>query len=776
MILEKQTNATIQQEGETQESIGMSLDMESAQVLMQMLSKNLYSDAVGSTIRECASNALDSHRRAGVDKPIVVSFRVNHETNNYEFSVEDFGTGLNDDDVRNIISKYGKSTKRNSANELGMMGLGFKAPLAYCSSFYFTCRKDGMERKYMMYEGEDVNTIDLLYEKPTTEGNGVKVIVPVNYYDRHDFIEKTSEQLAYFENVYFDLDGFDNNFSIIRAEHFQFSPLAKDNRLHICLDNVYYPLEFDKLGINRIDFPVALRFSLTDGIFPTPNRESIRYTKEAKAIILKKIEAVANYFIEKYNESVEDTDDFMNIYDYYASNNRYLKTFKTLDVSIVKSYATIPMKTPNMKGIQLLNLENLCSYQYRDYILNEYKVQFGIESGKFRTYNTSWRSQVSINDVKDRRHTFFIYKEKISGMMKDYLKSIYNGNYNAKKNICRKVKPYTLGSAKQSAKANAYTTYYDILRLGNYPKSEWRQRITEFQTIVNSLTKNWVNIDEIVIPQSFIDSKKKVKVGVTTTSGPKARRIKLQGEIVGKELAQLERDVFGKNSKQVSTTYKLEDMHRRKCLTVYGKHDDYSRMDKIFKVFDKNQVKFVTFSERELKNLENIQLHNLMPIDKFMEGKNKPFKRIVTAHLIDKLNDKYRCAFNKSYMLKDVSSVIMNKIDELEAYKDKHHKHANDDVYESMVEVATEHNLFDTTIYDVYLEIKGLLETFTFIEPLMDKFSGKYYSTDVEPMFVEIITDMFKYHRKRIDWQRYKIGEVNITPIQKEEDIQELVD
>ncbi|BCU97792.1 MAG: hypothetical protein CM15mV19_0270 [uncultured marine virus] len=39
------------------------------------------------------------------------------------------------------------------------MGLGFKAPLAYCSSFYFIARKHGMERKYMMYEGEDVNTM-----------------------------------------------------------------------------------------------------------------------------------------------------------------------------------------------------------------------------------------------------------------------------------------------------------------------------------------------------------------------------------------------------------------------------------------------------------------------------------------------------------------------------------------------------------------------------------------------------------------------------------------
>lgn len=122
MILEKQKEALIQQEGESQESIGMSLDLDSAQILMQMLSKNLYSDDIGSTVRECASNALDSHRRAGTDKPIIVTLGKN-EHNNYEFSVEDFGIGLDADDVKNIISKYGKSTKRNSANELGMMGL-----------------------------------------------------------------------------------------------------------------------------------------------------------------------------------------------------------------------------------------------------------------------------------------------------------------------------------------------------------------------------------------------------------------------------------------------------------------------------------------------------------------------------------------------------------------------------------------------------------------------------------------------------------------------------
>jgi len=92
MILEKQTEANILTEGQSQESIGMSLDLDSAQVLMQMLSKNLYSDDIGSTIRECASNALDSHRRAGVDTPIIVSFKSSTDYN-YEFCVDRHGCG-----------------------------------------------------------------------------------------------------------------------------------------------------------------------------------------------------------------------------------------------------------------------------------------------------------------------------------------------------------------------------------------------------------------------------------------------------------------------------------------------------------------------------------------------------------------------------------------------------------------------------------------------------------------------------------------------------------
>lgn len=121
MILETKTDTLILEEGEAQESTKMEIDAESHVFLMRMLSK-FYSDGVGSLIRETCSNALDSHRECGINEPIIVSFKRTKD-GNYEFSVQDFGCGIDEKDVANIISKYGKSTKRNSTVQLGAFGL-----------------------------------------------------------------------------------------------------------------------------------------------------------------------------------------------------------------------------------------------------------------------------------------------------------------------------------------------------------------------------------------------------------------------------------------------------------------------------------------------------------------------------------------------------------------------------------------------------------------------------------------------------------------------------
>ena len=776
MILEKQTEAIIHQEGQSQDSIGMSLDLDSAQILMQMLSKNLYSDSIGSTVRECASNALDSHRRAGVDKPIIVSLKVN-SANNYEFSVEDFGIGLDAEDVKNIISKYGKSTKRNSANELGMMGLGFKAPLAYSSSFYFVCRKNGMERKYMMYEGEDTNTIDLLYEKSTNECNGVKVIIPVSdNYDKRQFESKIKEQLAYFENVYFDCLGIDNNFLIHRAEHFQFSELASDSKMHICLDNVYYPMDFEKLGIDNIHFPVALRFNLTDGIFPTPNRESIRYTKEAKELILNKLKSVANFYIEKYNESIKDTDDLKAIIDHLSNNNRYVKGIgsKNFEISGIEKFATIPVAVPNLKDCHLLDVETL--NRHKEYLLGEYELKFRVSRGKWREAKHYWDKTVKIfhKYSNDSDATYYVYSDRIPGKVKNYLRHLSNTQ---RKDfiLLKKNKDFKLGSIFKSD----YNTYMSILRLGNIPKSQWRECITQFQKTLKSITDKFLDLDSFVVPQEWVDAQKKAKPTIITAStGPKQRRLKLKGEIVGKLSSNLERSVDGKNCKWVSTIWDLSKIHREKCLMVYSgtNENDVKLMDKLFKASGK-RIKFVQFSDRELKNMEKIEMHNWIKLEEFMKGENKPFKRIVTAHLIHELRDQQSSVFNRIDRLGSVSMDFVNKMDMLDKYRDKYYKYAGDGIYTAMLEVAEANNAFDMEVYPIYLEIKALCEKLKFLNPLCGTLSG--WSEDRNNPIIEAIADLFKYYRTRIDWKNYNIKSNEELMLEKpltEEGVEDLQD
>ena len=769
MILEKQTEATILQEGESQESIGMSLDLDSAQVLMQMLSKNLYSDAIGSTIRECASNALDSHRRAGIDKPIIVSLnRNNHD--NYEFSVEDFGIGLDADDVVNIISKYGKSTKRNSNTELGMMGLGFKAPLAYTSTFYFTARKNGMERKYMMYEGEEVNSIDLLHETPTDQPNGVKVTIPVNYYDRHDFVRKTKEQLAYFENVYFNVldNEVSNDFTIHRSEHYQASSLSRDSYLHVCLDNVYYPLDFTRLGIDRISVPVGLRFSLTDGLFPTPNRESIRYTKEAKDIILAKIGKMVDHFITKYNETVADSDDFMAVLRYHATNRRYVDVpgkNTNFDLSDLVKHGSVLIASPKVSSLKKLDLQKLV--RNKEYILGEYDKKFELYNGRMSQVKSYWRSGVDVINRNDEPHYF--YSEKISGAMKDYIKSIAPKSRHAY--FIRKVKTFKLGSL---TKMNDYDTYMKLLDLENYPRTEWRELIAEFQTVLASLTSTFINLDEMVIPQAFLDSRKKQKGITVTVGGTKVRRVKLEGEVIGRQLVDLERSVDGKNSKLVSKIYGLAEMHKYNKLVIYGTQADISTMDKLYASVNKNKVELAVFSERELKTLSTINVHNLIPLSKFMEGKNKPFKRIVTAYLIQKLHNNFSRSFIRKEKIGLISTDLYEKMKRLNDYKNEHYCGGNDTIYNSMLEVAQTHNLFDMEIYHEYVEVKNLLERLPFIEAMSDKIQS--YDNDNSPI-ISAFRDLFKYHGHRIDWKHYNIT-INEEVVEEltENSVEELVE
>jgi hypothetical protein len=771
MILEKQTESNILQEGETQETVKMSLDLDSAQVLMQMLSKNLYSDSIGSTIRECASNALDSHRRAGCDEPIVVSLRKNNQADTFEFAVEDFGIGLDADDVRNIISKYGKSTKRDSNTELGMMGLGFKAPLAYSSSFYFVCRKDYMERKYMMYEGEDTNSIDLLYEKPTAEPNGVKVIVPVNYYDRYNFATKIREQLAYFENVYFDVEpmgsySVDNNFTIHRAEHFQYSSLATNNDMHLCLDNVSYPIDWEKLGIERIRLKLALRFSLSDGLFPTPNREAIRYTKEAKETILKKLVTVGNVFMDKFNDAITTQSDIKAIMEFYGRNSKHIKcwykgTEDDICIDELVKHSTVAVAKPKLDNIKLLNLERL-AVKSKEYILAEYKFKYRFTNGKFQNAKNYYYEHLRMADLTGHgTGGVYIYSHELPKGKQDYLRSILPDNktmYFVKKSAFK---------LRSKTGQVDYGKYYDsVLNLSMYPKSQWRQLIQEFQYIVGLYSKDFVDVDAIDVPQSFKDEQKakRMKLTVVAIKGPK--KVRMKGEFSGKKGESTQHNLSDQYCKFVPNTYKFENVHKLKMLHVYAKEADKKKMDSAWSCFNKHAA-FVLVAQATYDNLQKADLHNWITIDKFMEGKNRPFKTIATEFLIRDLIETYSATFKRINTVKDVSTDLADKLQTLHQYHNSQYRsYADDDTRKAVIEHAKANNLFDQPTYLVYKQVNEVFTKLTFLDAILDTM-GYNNSKKDGPMMTAIV-DLFKYHKHRVNLEHYTIKLTEDAPLEQE--------
>ena len=742
MILQKQKEANVLFEGETQQSIGMTLDLDSAQILMQMLSKNLYSDSIGSTIRETASNALDSHRRAGVDKPIIVSLE--NVNGNYEFSVEDVGLGLDADDVENIISKYGKSTKREEANSLGMWGLGFKSPLAYSSTFYFVARKNGIERKYMMYEGEDVNTIDLLYESETTEGNGVKVIVPVKYSDYYSFKTKSKEQLAYFQNVYFNVPDIDNSFKILRTEHYQLSNISTDSYLHICLDDVYYPIDFAKLGIKSISFPVGLRFNLSDGIFPTPNREAIRYTEESKKVILDKIELVATEIIKLYNSQISEMNNLKLIYDYYQEYNKSIElNGSKYSIEGLIEYSKEKVKEPNIEGIKNLDLKRLFR-NISDCLFKDWEI-------KYTLYN---------NRISKSKYSEIIYLSRLFGKqlyiidnfsknLKDYIRE--NCSKTKQLYFIKKTKSFKLfpNRGYNNAFSESLDNYYNILELKNVPRKDWRTHIKEFQLLKQKLEeyilKDYYNPE---IPKEWLDARKKQRVKTNVVS---VRANKLEGEVSCKIATNLSRNVYGKNCKFEPFILKLNEIYKNPGLFIYEEYENRDKLDKLFSATSKNNIKLITFSKKEFQIIETLNIHNLMSYNKFMEGNNAPFRRIVTANLISQLVSKNTNLFSNSYKFAELSIEFQQTLDELNDYKRKNiNQYLSGDVLDAMYSVAKEHNLFDYSIYNKYLKMNELLEKHTFINYL-----SKHFVYGDNSQLISVFRDLFKYNKIKLNLDHY---------------------
>lgn len=286
--------------------------------MAKILSDGLYSDKIGAIIRELCCNSIDSHVEAGKsDLPIEI-----HLPNSFEpwFHVQDFGVGLDHEQVINIYTCYGASTKTDSNDFIGQLGLGSKSPFSYVDAFSVTATKNGIERQYSLHKNEQgMPSVALLGTKSTSEPNGVIVKIPVLQGDINRFAERAENIFQWFE-VQPTITG--QSRFVVRKPEMHYSgngwnirkPTGRhsysyDRILPVALmGRVAYPIaqtSFTKLTESQsaaMQFPLILSFDIGE-LEVAASRESIGYDPRTQKNILAKIDIL----IEELSKSFEKT-------------------------------------------------------------------------------------------------------------------------------------------------------------------------------------------------------------------------------------------------------------------------------------------------------------------------------------------------------------------------------------------------------------------------------------------------------------------------------------
>ena len=175
----------------------LTIDPKDVGTVIKALVTGIYTNPLRTILIEYVQNALDAHRAAEESKNVKITLP-SHDNPNY--IVEDWGVGLTDQEIYGLLSKICASNKRTD-KYAGGFGIGFYAASAYCDTFTFRIRKNGIESLWVAGFGQGNGALVNLNRKPTKEPNGVKITIPIESSD----VDKIHEMVK--SGLYAWIDG-----------------------------------------------------------------------------------------------------------------------------------------------------------------------------------------------------------------------------------------------------------------------------------------------------------------------------------------------------------------------------------------------------------------------------------------------------------------------------------------------------------------------------------------------------------------------------------------
>lgn len=287
-----------------------------------ILSSGLYANKIKAIIREYSCNAYDAHVQAGkADCPFDV-----HLPNSLEpwFAVRDYGVGLDHRQVEDIFTTYFESTKTETDDLIGGLGLGSKSAFSYTDNFAVTAVKDGRKGIYTAFIAENgVPSIALMHEEESDEPNGVEIKFSVNEgYDFHKFAEEARHVYQYFKtrpvvSGIGDFTPYESEYDskdIAEGIHSLSGNRGYRRNSVAVMGNIAYPIQVPNAETNlgrelaqMLECGLEIHFAIGE-LDIQASREGLSYIPETIAAIKAKLQMLADrleQFVEEEVQAIE---------------------------------------------------------------------------------------------------------------------------------------------------------------------------------------------------------------------------------------------------------------------------------------------------------------------------------------------------------------------------------------------------------------------------------------------------------------------------------------
>jgi hypothetical protein len=278
--------------------------------VLNILTNMIYKDKISAVWREYGCNGADANIEAGRgDTPIEITLPTKLMP---EAVIRDFGIGLSEERMRDVFLKVGESTKDDSNEVTGMLGIGAKAGYAYASEmFTVSSCCQGEKSIYQFYRDKGEPSMTLVSREPSDAADGVEVRIPVRAEHLDEFVEKAERVFRYFRVrpiVHGGKLDYKRAHPFFTGADWRFTG---DRRSVAVMGNVGYALDESllDLGYNEpkistlIRCGIELDFAIGD-LEIDPSREGLQYKDETRKKIVAKTKKAIRELAELFKKQI----------------------------------------------------------------------------------------------------------------------------------------------------------------------------------------------------------------------------------------------------------------------------------------------------------------------------------------------------------------------------------------------------------------------------------------------------------------------------------------